>query len=125
MSCYNTEFAIRVIKCVASALEWESVVSFCSKVFDLVLCEIGSDVFWRVFNILLLLLDRVLLDIGSGSSTVLIIMFLIFDTLWTVSLSTPLEVVAGLFTRSLLEVGNQYFSGFDLFSMRGVCDVLF
>ena len=50
---------------MASALDWEGVVYFCSKVFDLVLCEIGSDVFWRIFNVLLLFLDRVLLDIGS------------------------------------------------------------
>ena len=52
-------------------------------------------------------------------------MFLIFGTVWTVSLSTPLEVVAGLFTLSPLEVGNRYFSGFARFFMRGACDVLF
>ena len=50
---------------MASALEWEGVVYFCSKVLDLVLCEIGSDVFWIIFNVLLLSLDWVLLDIGS------------------------------------------------------------
>ena len=52
-------------------------------------------------------------------------MFFIFGTVWTVSLSTSLEIVAGLFTRSPLEVGNQYFTGFACFSMRGACDVLF
>ena len=50
---------------MASALEWEGVVYFFSNVFDLVLCEIGSDVFLRNFNFLVILLDRVLLDIVS------------------------------------------------------------
>ena len=97
---------------MASALDWEVIVYFCSQVFDLVFFEIGSDVFWIIFNVLLLLLDLVLLDIGSWSSNVLIVIFFIFSTLWTVSLSTPLEGVAGLFTISRLEVGNRYFSGF-------------
>ena len=50
---------------MASALEWEGVVYFWSKTFDLVLCEIGSDVFWRIFHALLISLDWFLLDIGS------------------------------------------------------------
>ena len=52
-------------------------------------------------------------------------MFFIFGTAWTVSLSAPLEVVASLFTRSPLEVGSRYLSGFACFSMWGSCDVLF
>ena len=55
----------------------------------------------------------------------LIFVFLIFGTVWNVSLSTPLEVVAGLFTRSALEVGNRYLYIFACFYMRGACDVLF
>ena len=40
----------------------------------------------------------------------------IFGTVWTVSLITPLEVVASLFTRSPLEVGNRYFMALLVFS---------
>ena len=52
-------------------------------------------------------------------------MFFIFGTVWTVSLGAPLEVVAGLFSRSPLEVGTRYLYGFSCFSMRGACNVLF
>ena len=52
-------------------------------------------------------------------------MFFIFGTVWIVSLSTPLEVVTGLFTRSPLEVVNGYFYGFACFFMKGACDILF
>ena len=52
-------------------------------------------------------------------------MLFIFGTVWTVSISARLEVVAGLFTRSPLEVGSWYLSGFACFSMRGARDVLF
>ena len=48
-----------------------------------------------------------------------------FFTVWNVSLSAPLEVVAGLFSQSPLEVGTWYLSGFACFSMRGAFDVLF
>ena len=91
---------------------------FLLKFFDLVLYEIGSDV-WLLF------LDRVLMKIGSWSSTVLIVMFFIFGLVWTVSFSAPLEIVAGLFSWSPLEVGTQYFSGFAWFFIRGACDILF
>ena len=52
-------------------------------------------------------------------------MFLIFGNVWNVSLSEPLEVVAGLFYRSPLEVGTWYLSGFACFSVRGALAVSF
>ena len=51
-------------------------------------------------------------------------MFLMFGNVWTVSLSAPFEVVAGLFSRSPLEVGTRHISGFDCFFMRGALDVV-
>ena len=45
--------------------------------------------------------------------------------MWNVSLSAPLEVMAGLFSRSPLEVGTRYLSGFACFSMRGAGYILF
>ena len=52
-------------------------------------------------------------------------MFFIFGFVWTVVFSTPLEIVAGLFTWSPLELGNRYFSVFAWFSIRDACDILF
>ena len=44
-------------------------------------------------------------------------MFLIFCNLWTGYFSAPLEDVAGFISRSPLEVGIRYLSGFACFSM--------
>ena len=51
-------------------------------------------------------------------------MFFIFGTVWTVSLSAPLEVVADFFSRSPLEVGTRYLSGSACLFMRGALVVL-
>ena len=48
VSCSNTEFAIWVRSFVASALECEGVVYFCANFMDLVLCAIGSLLFWII-----------------------------------------------------------------------------
>ena len=51
--------------------------------------------------------------------------FLFFVMVLTVCCSAPLEVVAGWFSWSLLELGIWYFSGADFLVMRGALDVLF
>ena len=76
-------------------------------------------------NFSVLLLDLVLLDIGSWSSTELIVMFLFFVIVCTFCCSSPLEVMAGWFSWSPLEVGIRYRSGAACLGMRGAVDVLF
>ena len=73
----------------------------------------------------MLVLDLVRLDIGSGSSTELIVMFLFFVIVCTVCCSAPLEVMAGWCSWSPLEVGIRCCSGAAFLSMRGAVDVLF
>ena len=52
-------------------------------------------------------------------------MFLFFGNVCTVCFNTPLEVVAGWFSWSHLEVGIRYRSGAACLGMRGALVVLF
>ena len=52
-------------------------------------------------------------------------MFLFFGIVCTLCCSEPLEVVAGCFSWSPLEVGTRYRSGAAFLGMRGALDVLF
>ena len=54
----------------------------------------------------------------------LIVIFLFFGNLFTVCCRTPLEVVAGWFSWSPLEVGTRYISGAACLCIRGALVVL-